>query len=143
MAILTGPWTQVELARIRTLIGFPSLFLSQIPRLDMALKAVQSEIDGGSEPTDAVQQRMRLVVEQLDVIDCQIAQMNQLSFVQATGTDQVKINPIKAIFLLRSNGRNLIGQLCVPLGLNSCIRDYYSPMNENANEYSPFMINDR
>ncbi len=143
MVLPIGPWQEDEKSDLRAYLGFPAIFLSQIPRLEMAIKATNTIADGGSEVSDATQQRMRSVLAQLRIIDCQISQMNQIAFVKAAGTDKTEINPIKAIFLLESRGRKLINQLAIPLGLQNVLRDYYSPMSTDDSAYNIFMLNDR
>lgn len=132
-------WTEIEKVNIRAYLGFPALFHQQEPRLENAINSVQATSDGGVLSSNATQERMRTVLTQLANIDTLITNQQGLMFVNTAGTDEVKINSIRAIFGLKQEGRRLITQLAIPLGTRP-FRDYYSPLplNDSFGGNSPF-----
>lgn len=135
-------WTETELADIRAFIGSPALFHQFEPRFENAIRSVQAIADGGVLPSNATQERMRNVLTQLAFIDCKLT--NTQTYAQAMSVDanSIKVDFIRANFMLKIEGRRLITQLCIPLGLNGPFRDYYSglPLNNTFGGNSPFPI---
>lgn len=130
-------WTPDEKANIRAYLGFPALFHQQEPRLENAINAVQSVADGGALPDSATQDRMRNVLAQLAYIDCRLS--NSQGYLHALSVDNndIKVDFIRANFVLKMEGRRLITQLAIPLGTKP-FRDYYSALPLNTDAFSPF-----
>lgn len=123
-------WSEDEMAAIRAYMGFPSLFHQQEPRLENAIKSVQSISDGGNLPSSATQDRMRLALAHLASIDAQILCLYPKLLISEVGDEKVSINAYKAIFVLEGQGRRWITQLAIPLGTRP-FRDYFSPLPLN------------
>ena len=117
-------FTELERANIRKYLGFPSLFKQFQPRLENAMNSVQSVADGGQMPTADTENNIRLVLTQLANVDTQLVNMQGLLFVVDAGSDKVSINPTKAMFMLKIEGRRIISQLSIPLGCKA-LSDYY------------------
>lgn len=134
-------WNETERANIRAYLGFPSLFHQQEPRLENAIRSVQSIADGGVLESSATQDRMRLVLAQLDYIDCRLTKTQTFAQAQSVDGDDIKVDFIRANFMLRMEGRRLINQLAIPLGTRP-FRDYYSgaQLNDSFGGNSPFPI---
>jgi hypothetical protein len=135
-------WSESERADLRAYIGSSSLFRQFEPRWENAITSVQSVADGGSLPTSDTQTRMRTVLTQLKYIDSKL--IDTQTWAQALEVDKgdIKVDYIRANFLLKMEGRRLITQLCTPLGLKGPFKDYYSGLSVEEN-YSgnPFVGN--
>lgn len=135
-------WTEDEKAQIRLYIGSPALFHQFEPRFENAIMSVQSIADGGVLPTSATQDRMRLDLAEVAEIDCQIRATR--TYVEAISADagKIKVDYVRANFLLKQEGRMVITRLCIPLGLNGPFKDYYTslPLNNTFGGNSPFPL---
>lgn len=118
-------WTETEKANLRAYLGYPSLFHQYEPRLENAITAVQSTADGGALSSSATQDRMRSVLTQLATLESKITELQCSYSIMEAGTDNVRLDAGRALFLLRMEGRRLIGQLSIPLGTRP-IRDYFT-----------------
>lgn len=122
-------WTETEKVKIRKYLGFPSLFFQQVPRLEAAIRAVQSQADGGALLTSDTQEELRRVLTRLDLIDTQRIRLENLFFVkQSDGMDKAEIQPRQAYVMLERTGRQLISQLSRTLGFQRLPSDYYSSL---------------
>lgn len=126
-------WTEAEKANLRAYLGFPSLFANYEPRLENAITAVQSTADGGALSSSATQDRMRSVLTQLATLESKMTELQCSYSIMEAGTDNVKLDAGRALFLLRMEGRRLIGQLSISLGTRP-IRDYFTgvPIRSDA-----------
>jgi hypothetical protein len=120
-------WTEEEKVKIRAYLGFATLFFQQVPRLENAINAVQSQVDGGSLTSSATQDYLRTLIAKLDDIDVKRARLENLFFVkQSDGMDKAEIQPRQAYQMLERTGRQAIGTIARTLGFNKVNADYYS-----------------
>lgn len=132
-------WTEDEKANLRAYLGFPSLFHQQEPRLENAINSVQAIADGGALSSNSTQERMRTVLTQLAFIDCRLNKTDTYLHALSVDNNNIKVDFIRANFVLKQEGRRLITQLAIPLGTRP-FRDYYSPLplNDEFGGNSPF-----
>lgn len=135
-------WTEDELAQMRAYMGFPSLFHQREPRLENAMRSVQSTADGGVLSSTATQDRMRATLAALASIEAAITATYCTLGVDSAGAENVRINSTRKLFVLKGEGRRLIGQLAIPLGTRP-VRGYFDqPEYGDVNSSNPFTIND-
>ncbi len=136
---MSAPWTETQKADIRAYLGFPSLFHQQEPRLENAIVSVMAVSDGGVLPSSATQDRMILVLAQLNNIDCLLSNTQTYAEANSVDGDVIQVDYVRANFMLKMEGRRLISQLAIPLGTRP-FRDYYSglPLNDGFGYSSPF-----
>lgn len=119
------PFTNTERANLRAYLGFSKQFSDFNSRLEVAMTAVEQLDDG-----DATMTRIRSVLTKLASLDDKLEELHCTAFVMEAGTDKVKIDSIRAIQMLKMEGRRLIQQLAIPLGCQPQ-KDYYSPAELN------------
>lgn len=124
-------WSDLERANLRAYLGFPALFRQFEPRLENAIRSVQAIVDGGVLPDNATQERMRLVLVQLAAVDSKLTDTQTFAEAISVDNNDIKVDYIRANFLLKMEGRRLISQLCIPLGTKP-FRDYYAEIDLNT-----------
>lgn len=134
-------WSESEKADIRAYLGFPALFHQFEPRLENAIRSVQSVADGGVlNDGGATQERMRDVLSQLAEVDCRLRKTQIYGQALSVDGNDIKVDYIRAGIWLRMEGRRLITQLAIPLGTTP-IKDYYTGLPINNGGFggnSPF-----
>lgn len=140
-------WTEDEKARIRAYLGYPSLFTQYEPRLENAIRAVQSTADGGALPSTATQDRMREGLTSIASIEQKITALYCSLQLLEAGTEAVRLDSARAMMMLRSEGQRLIKvYLGIPLDTQPR-RDYFfsgeGSIGSGAWQGSPFGSFDR
>lgn len=107
-------WTEADRATIRSYLGFPALFLQADPRLEAAMTAVQSEADGGVRPDGSTELQIRGWLTQLAAIETRLESLWDEA--EALKVDELGVDPMRAVALLRSEGRRIVGRLARALG---------------------------
>jgi hypothetical protein len=108
------PWTEADRATIRSYLGFPALFLQADPRLEVAITSVQSEADGGVRPDNSTELQIRGWLAQLAKIESRLEEIWDEA--EALKVDELGIDPMRAMALLRAEGRRLVGRVARALG---------------------------
>lgn len=120
-------FTETERANLRAYLGFSKLFTDFNSRLEVAMNVIEQLDDD-----DATITRIRSVLDTLSSLDDKLEELHCTAFVEMAGSDKVKINSIRAIQMLKMEGRRYIQQLAIALGCQP-MKDYYSPapLNES------------
>lgn len=103
-------FTELDRVKIRTYLGFGSLYLQVDPRLENAITALQSVADGGTRPTDDAETMAKGYITSLESIDDAIAALRvQQGAVELTG--EMKLDASREMVRLRSEGRTVVHRL--------------------------------
>lgn len=133
-------YTNLQLNTLYTYIGY-NFYLEFDPEISSIITATQAVSDGGQQPDDSLQLKILSICNQLSTtIDCQLNQLAFIDFVTESSKGS-QIDPARGDFLLRKQGRALIKQLCIILGIKGVRQDYYSKaivMNNNDRGMSYF-----
>jgi hypothetical protein len=116
-------FTEAQRVKIRKYLGYAGLYLTYYSKLESAITTVQSEADGGSRPDGSTESLILATIAELEAIDTKLTALHEQ--VSVGGVDEIKLDPGKGIFLLRSEGRRKISVIANAL---SCapLFDYYS-----------------
>jgi len=107
-------WTESDRATVRHYLGFPALFHQAEPRLENALTSIQSEADGGTRPDNSTELQIRGWLAQLARIEARLEEVWDEA--EALKVDELGIDPMRALALLRSEGRRIVGGIARALG---------------------------
>lgn len=132
-------FTESDRVNIRSYMGAGSIYLQLFPKLENAITAVQAIADGGSRPDNSTELFIKAIIVDLQTIETKLKAIHcQVQVVEAN-QKEIVLNTAQGIYLLKSEGRRMIGNLsrtlaCAPL------YDFFSsqtPSAENfANPYS-------
>jgi hypothetical protein len=117
-------YTNAQLNSLYTYFGFGT-YITVEPEVVSAIKETQALVDGGGQPDDSTQLAILAVVANLQSIDAQLVNISQLFFAQESSAGS-KINPARADFMLRKQGRALIKQIVIMCNMRGVRQDYYS-----------------
>ena len=115
---------------MRHYLGFGALFHQADPRLENALSAVQSSADGGTRPDDSTEKQIRNWLAQLARIEARLEELWDEA--EALKVDELGIDPMRALALLRSEGRRIVGAIARALS-TSPRHDVFSAAEPNPN----------
>jgi hypothetical protein len=107
-------WTETDRATIRSYLGFPALFLQADPRLEVAITSVQAKAEGGVRPDNSTEVQIRGWLGQLAKIESRLEELWDEA--EALKVDELGIDPMRALALLRAEGRRLVGRIARALG---------------------------
>ncbi len=107
-------WTEADRAAIRSYLGFPALFLQADPRLEAAMTAVQSEADRGVRPDGSTETQIRGWLVQLAKVESRLEELWDEA--EALKVDELGVDPMRAMALLRAEGRRVVGRIARALG---------------------------
>jgi hypothetical protein len=107
-------WKEADRTIIRSYLGFPALFLQADPRLEAAISAVQSEADGGVRPDNSTELQIRGWLAQLAKIELRLQDLWDEA--EALKVDELGVDPMRAMVLLRAEGRRMVGRIARALG---------------------------
>lgn len=107
-------WNESDRATLRSYLGFPALFLQADPRLESAMTSVQSEADGGTRPDASTELQIRRWLAQLATIESRLEQLWDEA--EALKVEELGVDPMRAMVLLRSEGRRIVGRIARALG---------------------------
>lgn len=127
-------WTEAERANIRHYLGFSAIFLQADPRLETAMTSVLAVADGGTRPDSSTQTQIQGWLTKLATVDQRLEDLWIQA--QATGVDEVKVNPAVGMSLLRKEGRRLVNNISRALSTTPRA-DIYSSAPANPHG-SPF-----
>jgi len=107
-------WTEADRATIRHYLGFPALFLQADPRLESALQSVQSVADHGTRPDNSTELQIRGWLAQLVHVEARLEELWDEA--EALKVDELGVDPMRAMALMRSEGRRVVGNIARALG---------------------------
>lgn len=107
-------WTEADRATLRSYLGFPALFLQADPRLEAAMTAVLAQADHGTRPDDSTELQIRGWLAQLAKIESRLQDLWDEA--EALKVDELGIDPMRALALLRAEGRRIVGRIARALG---------------------------
>ena len=107
-------WSEADRATIRSYLGFPALFLQADPRLEAAMTAVLAEADHGTRPDNSTELQIRGWLTQLAAIEARLESLWDEA--EALQVDELGVDPMRAMVLLRSEGRRIVGRIARALG---------------------------
>jgi hypothetical protein len=128
-------FTPAEKVSFRLYLGYSSLFHQFEPRLENAIRAIQSQADGGALPDSSTADKARSILTELAAVDAQLVDTQTYS--EAYAVDEIKVDYIRKGYYLRAEGRRLIGHLAIILGCKP-FRDYYSGAQLRGPGEGPF-----
>jgi hypothetical protein len=124
-------FTESNRVDIRRLLGFSANFVQADPRLENAITSVQAISDGGTRPDNSTELAVKSFVTSLQTLETKLASFWDTATVGSV--DEIKIDAARGSFFLRSEGRRLVTNLSVLLGLRGPRRDIFSA-SDNVNE---------
>jgi hypothetical protein len=127
-------WTEADRAILRSYLGFPALFLQADPRLELAMTSVLSLADHGTRPDNSTELQIRGWLAQLATIEARLESLWDEA--EALKVDELGVDPMRAMMLLRAEGRRLVGRIARALG-TSPRYDVFSGAEPNPHG-SPF-----
>jgi hypothetical protein len=107
-------WTEADRATIRAYLGFPALFLQADPRLEAAMTSVLAVTDHGTRPDDSTEKQIRGWLGQLAKIESRLQDLWDEA--EALKVDELGVDPMRAMALLRAEGRRIVGRIARALG---------------------------
>lgn len=103
-------FTELDRVKIRTYLGFGSLYLQLDPRLENAITALQSVADGGTRPTNDAETMAKSLVTSLEAVDAAITGLrDQQGATELVG--ELTLDATREMLRLRSEGRMLVHRL--------------------------------
>jgi hypothetical protein len=132
-------WTEADRAQIRHYLGFSALFLQADPRLEQAIDSVRSRADGGTRPDDSTERQIRGWLGQLARIEERLAEVWEEA--EALRVSDLNVDPYRAMALLRSEGRRVVGGIARALATRP-LHDVFSASPPDP-EGSTFPATDR
>lgn len=102
-------WTELEKVNIRRYLGVSNTFVQFDPAVEQAIVAALATADGGNQPDSTLQTVIQSTLTDLETLEAdQKALWKQAS---ASKIDELIVDPARALFLLRAEGRRLVGYL--------------------------------
>jgi hypothetical protein len=133
-------FTESDRVKIRKYMGAGSVFKQLFPKLENAITAVQSTTDGGSQTDNSTELSILSIITKLETIETKIEGLYCQVQVVEVNKKEVVLNTAQGLYLLRSEGRRMIGVLsrtlaCAPL------YDYFSGQQPCANDFAnPYSV---
>jgi hypothetical protein len=124
--------------QLRDLLGFSALFLQADPRVEFAITSVQSISDGGVRPDNSTELAIRGYMNDYATINSNLS--NLWSKALATQVDTIKIDCLRGMSLLRSEGRRTVGRVAAALGVTPRLDVFSTPAYNPTG--SPFTVKD-
>jgi hypothetical protein len=117
-------FTEGERVQIRRYLGYSRLYLQSDSRLESVMTSIQSQADGGSSPDSATEDLIRSLLD--DLTELQKNMKALWTQAQALDADGLKIDVARAVAVLRSEGRRLVGEIADQLEVHPR-RDVFAP----------------
>ena len=127
-------WTESDRATLRHYLGFAALFHQADPRLELAITSVQSKADGGVRPDNSTELLIRGWLAQLARLERRFEELWDEA--EALKLDSLGVDPYRALVMLRSEGRRVVGNIARALS-TSPRHDVFSEATPNP-DGSPF-----
>lgn len=117
-------YTNQQLNIIYSYIGY-NFYVTFEPQISQVISATQAIADGGDQPDDTLQLQVLNICTQLQNIQNLIGVTSPISFVTQSSKGSM-VNAARGDFLLRKQGRALIRQLCIIIGIKGVRADFFS-----------------
>lgn len=117
-------YTNAQLNTIYNYIGF-NAYVTFDPEIKSAILSTQSTPDG-TQPDNTLMTRVIAICTSLQGIDQSLLNLANIDYISESSKGS-KIKPAVGDFLLRKQGRALIKQLCIIIGIKGVRQGYYSP----------------
>lgn len=108
-------FTSRERDRIREWLAFARIFQDADPQLEAAIVAVQSTGDGGSQPDNQTELRIRDYLATLEQLDKDINAA--LSCAATTKVGNVELDKARAILMIEKRQRTYVGRIADALSI--------------------------
>ena len=133
-------YIEADRVQIRHFMGAGTTFLQLFPKLENAITVTQSLADGGTRPDNSTELLVKSIVTDLQLVETRLKNLhNQVQVVEAN-SKEIVLNVGKGLFLLRAEGRRMVGNLSRILGC-APVFDAFSPQapssDDFANPYKP------
>jgi hypothetical protein len=116
------PFTAEERARVRTFLGVSPLAAADRVTLDNQLDAVESIDDGGASEAHA-RALLAAAIGIEDKIDSELSRLDALQ------VDELRIDALRAVLVLRSEGRRTVSLIGIVLNMRPRV-DVFSSRRE-------------
>lgn len=121
-------WTESDRVTIRHYLGFAAIYTQADPRLENALTAIQAVSDGGTRPDNSSELQVRGWLADLILIETNLR--NLWNKAMALTVDELKVDPVRGMQMLRMEGRRLVTNLATILSTRPR-RDVFSSLSPN------------
>ena len=108
-------WLESDRVSIRRWMGSSELYMQLDPRLENAITAVQSKVDGGNMPDSSTETAVRAYLAQLTAIELQWTTL--YIQMQVTKAGKVDIDPLRGIAGLKQLGRIYVSHIADALAM--------------------------
>jgi hypothetical protein len=116
-------FSEASRVKLRDALGFSSIFIQADLRLENAITAIQSISDGGVRPDNSSELAALAIVADIETLYCDMkALWKAVSVGQA---NKVKIDAVRGLMMLRSEGRRQVTRLSALLSTDPR-RDIFS-----------------
>jgi len=116
-------YTNQQLNTIYSYLGY-NFYVQFDPHIKNMILATQAVADSGSQPDGTLQAQVLSICSNLATVDQNLLNLQNLDWITSSSTG-AKIDPARGDFLLRKQGRALIKQLCIIMGIRFVRSDYY------------------
>ena len=118
-------YTNSNLNDIYNYLGFNHYVLFD-PEIKAMIISTQAVVDGGSQPDGSLQAKVLGIVSTLQSqIDANLSILSPMFFASKSSSGAV-VDMARADWMLRRQGRALIQQLCIIMGIKGVRQDYYA-----------------
>jgi len=117
-------FSEAERVQVRRYLGCSRLYLQSDPRLESVMTSVQAAADGGSAPDGSTEDLLRQTLA--DLAELKVRMKDLWAQAQALDADGLKIDVARAMAVLRSEGRLLVGVIADQLEV-APRRDVFAP----------------
>ena len=90
-------------------MGFAGIFMQADSRLENAITAVQAQVDGGTRPDNSTELSIKSIISDLQTIELNLKNLWTKSL--ALTVDELKVDPVRGMMMLRMEGRRLVNHL--------------------------------
>lgn len=124
-------FSEANKVAIRKYMGAGSIYKQLFPKLENAITAIQSTADGGSQVDSSTEDSVKAYLVKLAAVEDKLEALQcQMQVVQA-GKDEVTLNVAQGVYLLRSEGRRMVGVIARTLAC-APVWDFFSGMEPSA-----------
>lgn len=109
------PFTSTERDRIREWLAFARIFQDADPQLEAAISAVQAVGDGGTQPDNATELRIRGYLTALAALDTSIDE--QLGCVGTVKVGNIEQDKARAVLMIERRQRVYVGRIADALSI--------------------------
>jgi hypothetical protein len=131
-------YTEADRVQIRHFMGAGTTFLQLFPKLENAITVTQSVVDGGTRPDNSTELYLKSVITDLQAVESKLKDLHiQVQVVEAN-QKEIVLNVAQGVYLLRSEGRRMVGNLsrllaCAPV--YDCFSSQAPSSDDFANIY--------